>query len=105
MCRVGGWPHVGLLLAMVAATAGCATRIDAQAVTNASGQPAWELRGSSLQVLLAEAHRLCPNGPEVLRQWQRHERDESESGSLRRWTLDVVDAPRSQAQMQVVCRA
>ena len=78
--------------------------MDVRSQVNATGLPAYELRGTNLALLDAEASRLCPKGVEVLRRWQHHERAESESGPIRRWTIDLVDKPTSQAQMQVVCR-
>lgn len=92
----------GLLAAMILSA--CATRTDVKSQVNALGLPTYELRGTLLSVLDAEVQRLCPNGAEVLRRWQRHERAEAESGLIRRWTLDLVDKPTSQAQLQVVCR-
>ncbi len=82
----------------------CASRSDVRSQVNATGLPTYELRGTNLAVLDAEVERLCPKGADVLRRWQHHERAEAESGAIRRWTIDLVDKPASQAQMQVVCR-
>lgn len=93
-----------VLLTAWALTA-CATRLDVRSQVNALGLPTYDLRGSSLAALETEVQRLCPQGADVLRRWQHHERAEAESGLLRRWTVDLVDRPLSQAQLQVVCRA
>jgi len=89
----------------LALLAGCASRVQVQSLATGDGRAVYELRGSHLAILHAEARGLCPQGAEVLRQWQRHERDEAEPGRLWRWTSDLVDAPRNQAQLQISCRA
>ena len=98
------WRWLPILLAGWALAA-CATRTDVKSQVNALGLPTYDLRGSSLAALETEVQRLCPQGADVLRRWQHHERAEAESGLLRRWTVDLVDRPLSQAQLQVVCRA
>lgn len=95
-----------LALACLATLAGCASqRMDIRPQISANGQPAYELRGSNLQVLQAQVQRLCPNGADVLRQTQRFERPETEPGFVKRWTVELIDPPHTEAQMQVVCRA
>lgn len=79
--------------------------MDIRPQISATGQPAYELRGSNLQVLQAQVQRLCPNGADVLRQTQRFERPETEPGLVKRWTVELIDPPHTEAQMQVVCRA
>ncbi len=88
---------------MAATLSACSTRLQVQAQASGTNQPAYELRGSSLLALQAEAARLCPQGAEVLRQWSGYERAESEAGFVRRWSVDLIDTPRSQAQLQVRC--
>lgn len=95
-----------LALACVVSLAACAgPRMDIRPQISANGQPAYELRGSNLQVLQAQVQRLCPNGADVLRQTQRFERPETEPGFVKRWTVELIDPPHTEAQMQVVCRA
>lgn len=98
--RAGLW-IAGLALSMLGA---CTTRLEVRSQAASGAAAAYELRGSNLQSLQAEAARLCPNGSQVLRQWQRFERAEADAGFVRRWTVDLVDSPRSQAQLQVVCQ-
>ena len=95
---------VAATLSVLFALPGCATRMDVRSQATAGGLSAYELRGHSLDALRAEADRLCPQGVDVLRQWQQQERPEQASGFLRRWTLDLVDTPGSQAQLQIACR-
>lgn len=94
---------VGLAASLVAACA--SPRMDIRPQISASGQAAYELRGTNLAVLQAEVQRLCPKGADVLRQTQRYERPETEPGFVKRWTVELLDAPHTEAQMQVVCRA
>jgi hypothetical protein len=83
----------------------CASpRLEVRPQVSASGQPAYELRGTSLDSLRTEVRRLCPAGADVLFQGQAHQRNEAEPGIVRRWTLELLDPPRSEAHMQVVCR-
>ena len=71
----------------------------------AAGQPAHELRGSSLALLQQEVQRLCPNGAVVLRQSQTKQLNEREPSFVQRWTVEWADPPRNDAQLHVVCSA
>ncbi len=102
MPRNRAW--LAMLFVAAAGAAGCASRLDIRSQIVAGGQAGYELRGDSLALLQLEVARLCPAGAEVLRQWQRYEVQPVPSGFVRRWTVDLVDGPRSDAQMQVVCR-
>jgi hypothetical protein len=70
--------------------------------------PAYELRGSSMQAIEAEAARLCGKGYTVLRQAQRFARPEGEDNAGTRWLVDAGDwlagTPGNQAQATVQCR-
>jgi hypothetical protein len=73
------------------------------------GVPAYELRGTSLAAIEAEAHRLCSQGYEVLRQSQSFARPEPDDNPGTQWLQQAGDwlagLPGSQAQATVVCRA
>ncbi|MBL0147864.1 MAG: hypothetical protein IPP87_03675 [Ideonella sp.] len=102
--RVAAW-RVGAWAALLMLSACASPRMDIRPQISATGQPAYELRGTQLTVLQAEVTRLCPNGADVLRQTQRYERPEAEPGFVKRWTIELLDPPHTEAQMQVVCRA
>jgi len=87
------------------ALAACSTpRLEVRPQISASGQPAYELKGSSLQVLQTEVRRLCPSGADVLLQAQTHQRNESEPGFVKRWTTEILSPAPSEAHMQVICK-
>ena len=87
------------------AVCACSTpRLEVRPQISANGQAAYELRGSSLQVLQTEVKRLCPSGAEVLLQAQTHQRNESEPGFVKRWTTEILSPPPSEAHMQVICK-
>jgi len=98
---------IGLALA-ASILAGCAT-VDVRSVGTNTGQRAFDLRGTGLAALDAEAQRLCPQGHEVLRQWQQYGRSEgadtTAAPSIGRFNSLAYDAVENQAQMTVVCRA
>ena len=87
---------------------GCAgTQV--RALATDSGQGAYDLRGTDLGALSAEANRLCPQGHAVLRQWQSSGQlagvnAESVSANEFAWSISY-DVARPQAQMSVVCKA
>ncbi len=71
--------------------------------------PAYELRGSSLAELRAEAARLCGQGYVVLRQAQRYAPPQPEDNPATLWLQQVGNwlegMPDNQAQATVQCRA
>lgn len=99
----------GLLLVLFAALAsgGCAgTQV--RALATDTGRSAYDLSGTDLPTLSAEAGRLCPRGHAVLREWQS-------SGQLAGVSVDSTaakeiawavsyDVARPQAQMSIVCQ-
>lgn len=99
--------HSGLALAVAGcmAVSACATRMQVRSVATGVATAAYELRGDDLAALHAEAKRLCPDGADVLRQWQKHERNEAEPGFVRRWTTELVDPPARQAHLLIACKA
>jgi hypothetical protein len=70
---------------------------------------AYELRGTSLAALEAEAARLCGKGFEVLRQSQSVARPEPDDNPGTQWLQQAGDwlagMPGNQAQATVVCRS
>lgn len=97
----------GLALAVLGCIAlgACATRMQVRSVATGVATPAYELRGDDVAALQAEARRLCPDGMDVMRQWQKHERNETEPGFVRRWSTELLDPPARQAHLIIACKA
>ena len=87
---------------------GCAgTQV--RALATDSGHAAYDLRGTDLRSLSAEASRLCPQGHAVLRQWQSGGQiagvgGDSVAAKELAWFVSY-DVARPQAQMSIVCQA
>jgi len=92
-------------VAAVAACSGPQVRI----VGNGGGAPAYELRGSSLAAIDAEAGKLCARGYEVLRHgasFARPEPDDNGSAQFLQQAGDWLSGmPGNQAQATIVCRS
>jgi hypothetical protein len=87
---------------------GCASSVDVRTVATADPTlGAYELRGPTLAQLQLEAHRLCPQGTEVLRQWQRYQQASSVDTQSRQLFMSVPawfsDAQQG-AELMVVCK-
>jgi hypothetical protein len=96
------------LLALSASAAGCAG-VQVHSVGTNTGQAAYELVGPNLDILAAEAVRLCPQGHAVLRQWQRSNRP-ADATDVSTTTAQLAvafsyDLQPDQAQMTIACRA
>jgi hypothetical protein len=96
------------LLTSALACVGCASSVDVRAVATADPtQGAYELRGSTLAQLQVEARRLCPQGTEVLRQWQRYQQATSSDAQSLQWLASAptwfTDAEQG-AQLMVACK-
>lgn len=78
--------------------------------TNSSANPAFDLSGPNLELLSAQAQRLCPQGYVVMRVWQRASHpvgaqyDAAPALAAGLWAF-TYDQPPDQAQMSIVCRA
>ena len=76
---------------------------------NGGAAPAYELRGSSLSAIEAEASRLCSRGYELLRASQNFTTSELDDSAGSRFLLDagawLSGLPANQAQATIVCRA
>jgi len=96
------------LLALSASAAGCAG-VQVHSVGTNTGQAAYELVGPNLDILAAEAVRLCPQGHAVLRQWQRiNQPADATDASTTAAQFAVAfsyDLQPDQAQMSIVCKA
>jgi hypothetical protein len=105
--RAAWLPGASRLAAALLAT-GCSAVVDVRALaTGRADVAAYELRGPELPMLQREARRLCPQGGEVLRQSGHDQRSVDDEGSIRRWliaTHAVLDPPRRQSQLVVVCK-
>lgn len=75
---------------------------------NGGGAPAYELRGTSLAAIEAEAARLCTRGYVVLRQAQTFARPEPDDNAGTQWLQQAGDwlsgMPGNQAQAAIECR-
>jgi hypothetical protein len=76
---------------------------------NGGGAPAYELRGTSLAAIEAEAQRLCGKGYELLRPAQSFARPEPDDNPGTQWLQQAGDwlagMPGNRAQATVLCRA
>lgn len=76
---------------------------------NGGGAPAYELRGTSLSAIEAEATRLCSRGYELLRTSQNFARPEPDDNGGTQFLQQAGDwlsgLPGNQAQATIVCRA
>jgi hypothetical protein len=96
------------LLALLASVAGCAS-VQVHSVGTNTGQAAYDLSGPDLDTLTAEARRLCPQGHEVMRQWQRSNHSVGDANDAANWALRTAalsyDLQPEQAQMSIACKA
>jgi hypothetical protein len=92
-------------LAAVVACSGPQVRV----LGNGGGPPAYELRGSSLAALDAEAGKLCAHGYNVLRHGASFARPEPDDNGGTQFLQQAGDwlsgMPGNQAQATIVCRS
>jgi hypothetical protein len=92
-------------LAAVVACSGPQVRV----LGNGGGPPAYELRGSSLAAIDAEAGKLCARGYDVLRHGASFARPEPDDNDGTRFLQQAGDwlsgMPGNQAQATIVCRS
>ncbi len=97
------------LVAAAAVSLAACTGPQVRTVGHGAGAPAYELRGTSLSAIEAEAARLCSRGFEVLRSSQNFATSELEDNAGSRFLLDagawLSGLPGNQAQATIVCRA
>lgn len=108
---MGSTPRLACCAALAAgallALGGCAgTQV--RTVATDTGRPAYDLSGTDIASLSAEAARLCPHGHAVLREWQSRGQlaganTDSVAANEVAWALSY-DVARPQAQMSIVCR-
>lgn len=94
------------LPAAVAVLGGCAS-MEITRIGSGGPEAAFELRGTNLIQLEAEARRLCPRGYEVFRSWQHYESGENQTSLPARWLgviTGVVSEHERQAQLAIGCR-
>jgi hypothetical protein len=98
-----------LVLAVAGLWLGACSGPQVRSLGNGGGAPAYELRGTSLAAIEAEAARLCGKGYEVLRQSRSFARPEPDDNPGAQWLQQAGDwlagMPGNQAQATVVCRA
>ena len=89
-----------------ACLAGCAGP-QVRTLGNGNGAAAYQLRGSSLAAIEAEAHKLCARGFELVRVAQNFARPEPDDNPATQWLLQAGDwlsgMPGNQAQATVIC--
>ena len=85
----------------------CAS-VQVQRVATASPEAAYNLEGTDMKPLEAEAVRLCPKGYEVTRQWQNYQRLNNDEFFLVRWVkagTSFANAPtQDKAQLSIICK-
>jgi hypothetical protein len=100
-------PRSAFAVLTALAMSGCAV-VQVRGVGTATGQPAYDLVGPSLESLSAEAVRLCPQGHAVMRQWQRGIQPVGAADPTQGWAAAAsafsYDLPPEQAQMSIVCQ-
>jgi hypothetical protein len=97
-----------ILAALAALSIAACSGPQVRSVGNGGGAPAYELRGSSLAAIEAEASRLCSRGYEVLRASQNFSTSELEDNAGSQFLLEagawLSGMPSNQAQATVLCR-
>lgn len=92
----------------LAALMGCAT-VQVTRVATGGPETAYELAGTSIAQLEAEAQRLCPHGYDVRRQAHHYQRMANDQlYPVRLWdriTGNLNTPTNNKAQMAVVCKA
>lgn len=101
-------PHRLIFAAVAALCLAACSGPQVRSVGNGGGAPAYELRGSSLAALEAEAARLCSRGYQVLRSAQNVTSPEGEDSAGAQFLLDagawLSGMPGNQTQATVLCR-
>jgi hypothetical protein len=101
--------HRPILAALAALSLAACSGPQVRSLGNGDGAPAYELRGSSLSDIEAEAARLCSRGFEVLRSSQSFARpagDDTFGSQFLQQAGDwLAGMPGNQAQATIVCRA
>ena len=100
--------HRLILSALVIASVVACSGPQVRTVGNGGGTPAYELRGTSLAAIEAEAARLCTRGFQTLRQSQTYARPEPDDNGGTQFLQQAGDwlsgMPGNQAQATIVCR-
>jgi len=100
--------RLSLVVTALAAVTACSGP-QVRSLGNGGGPPAYELRGSSLAAIDAEAGKLCAHGYDVLRQGASFARPEPDDNSGTQFLQQVGDwlsgMPGNQAQATIVCRS
>lgn len=98
-----------ILAALTALSLAACAGPQVRTLGNGSGAPAYELRGSSLAAIEAEAARLCSRGYDLLRSSQNFARPEPNDDAGTQFLQQAGDwlsgMPGNQAQATVLCRA
>jgi len=99
--------RLSLVIVGVAGVTACSGP-QVRALGNGGGPPAYELRGSSLAAIDAEASKLCTRGYDLLRHGASFARPEPDDNAATQWLQQAGDwlsgLPGNQAQATVVCR-
>lgn len=100
--------RLSLVVAGLAAVTACSGP-QVRVLANGGGPSAYELRGSSLAAIDAEAGKLCAHGYDVLRHGASFARPEPDDNPASQWLLQAGDwlsgMPGNQAQATIVCRS
>jgi len=100
---------VAAFAAIAALSLSACTGPQVRTLGNGGAAPAFELRGTSLSAIEAEASRLCSRGFEVLRSSQNFSTSELDDSAGSQFLLAagawLSGMPGNQAQATIVCRA
>lgn len=101
--------HRLILAALASLSLAACAGPQVRSLGNGAGAPAYELRGTSLAAIEAEAARLCSRGFELLRSSQNFATSELDDNAGSQFLLDagawLAGMPGNQAQATIVCRA
>lgn len=103
-----GWTgRLGVIALLPTLLAACSAVVDVRSLaTGRVDVPAYALRGTDIAAVRREAEKLCPSGGEVVYQASRSQRTVPADGRVKHWlqqAANVLDTPRGEAQMTVIC--
>lgn len=99
--------RIGVTALLPTLLAACSAVVDVRSLaTGRVDVPAYALRGTDIAAVRREAEKLCPSGGEVVYQASRGQRTVPADGRVKHWlqqATSVLDTPRGEAQMTVIC--
>ena len=102
--RIG---RIGASTLLITLLAGCSAVVDVRSLATGRVEvAAYALRGADIATVRREAEKLCPAGGEVVYQASRSQPLVPADGRVNHWlqqATSVLDTPRGEAQMTVIC--